>query len=237
MLLKKINLEDQLKKEKKKKSHHPKVIDDFYKILEERDQENERISHNATTSTPLHKNNFKIDLLERDHIYHISHIKNICIDYRLRFLDSKYFKAKLPQEAITKIKKLEDLHAIEIKNFKIIAPSKLFKLEDEDDPLLFAAMGNDYYYLIHKWGTDLHPLRKTLMLPFKSMVNLLIFILVLSYLGTFLIPSGLFSKSSATAEIWILGFFIFKIIAAIALYYGIAMRKNFNPNIWNSKFL
>ena len=98
-------------------------------------------------------------------------------------------------------------------------------------------MGNDYYYLIHKWGTDLHPLRKALMLPFKNIVNLLILILVLSLLGTFLIPKGLFSKSSSSAEIWILGFFMFKTIAAIALYYGIALRKNFNPSIWNSKFI
>ncbi|WP_395062778.1 hypothetical protein [Flavobacterium sp.] len=36
-----------------------------------------------------------------------------------------------------------------------MAPSKAFNLKKYDDPLLFAPIGNDYYYLIHKWGNDL----------------------------------------------------------------------------------
>ena len=157
-------------------------------------------------------NNFEFDLLETDRIYHVQQIKKICIDYRLRFLDSKYFKGKIPQEAISKIKHLEKQHDIKIGGFKIVAPSKLFKLEDKDDPLLFVPIGNDYFYLIHKWGDDLHPLRKLLVWPFKNIVNLTAVVVLISYLTTMLVPNGLFSKTNTTAEFWIIFFFMFKTI-------------------------
>ena len=42
-----------------------------------------------------------------------------------------------------------------------MAPSALFRLEKTDDPLLFVPLGNNYYYLVHKWGNDLHPFSQT----------------------------------------------------------------------------
>ena len=181
-------------------------------------------------------NNFDFDQLEADKIYHINQIKEVCIDYRLRFLDSKYFKGDIPQEAFQKISEMEMRHNLEIKGFKIIAPSKLFKLKDKDDPLLFAPIGNNYYYLIHKWGNDLHPLRKILMWPFKSIVNLALVVFVVSFLTTLLVPEGLFSKTNTTAQFWIVFFFMFKCLASVVIFYGFAMGKNFNPAIWNSKY-
>ncbi|SMC53305.1 hypothetical protein [Cellulophaga tyrosinoxydans] len=237
MLLEKINLEKELKKERVKAHKSPDLIGEFYQIIKKNQELRKSILNSKTVDTRQEYNTFNFDYLDADKIYHIEQIKKICIDYRLRFLDTKYFKGQIPEEAITKINNLEKQHDIKLKNYKIIAPSKLFKLEDKDDPLLFAAMGNDYYYLVHKWGTDLHPLRKALMLPFKNIINLLILIVALSYIGTFLIPKGLFSNTGSSVETWILGFFIFKIIASITLYYGIAMRKNFNPSIWNNKFI
>ena len=78
----------------------------------------------------------------------------------MRFLDLKYFKNDLPQEAFDKIAQLEGEHNTTLAGFKIMAPSKLFRLKDTDDPLLFVPIGNDYFYLIHQWGDDLHPLEK-----------------------------------------------------------------------------
>ena len=181
-------------------------------------------------------NNFDFDLLESDKIYHIYHIKQICVDYRLRFLDSKYFKAEIPQEALGKIKRLEKQHDIEVKGFKIIGPSKVFKLADKDDPILFAPIGNDYFYKIHKWGNDLHPLRKLLMWPFKNSVNLAVLVLFISYVVSLLIPNGLFSKTGTTAQFWILLFFTFKSIVAIVVFYGFALGKNFSPAVWRSRY-
>lgn len=174
--------------------------------------------------------------METERIFHIDQIRTICIDYRLRFLDSKLFKAKIPDEALEEIARLEEMHTTTLKGLKVMAPSKLFYLEDKDDPLLFAPIGNGYYYLIHKWGNDLHPLRKLLVWPFKDMLNLIVTILVFSYLTTLLVPLQLFSKNDTGAEFWMMFFFVFKAITAIVIFYGFALGKNFNPAIWNSKY-
>ena len=185
---------------------------------------------------PASVNQFDFDSLDTSRIYHLDHIRNICIDYRLRFLDLKYFKPELPQEAREAIAEIEEVHQTELQGLKIIAPSRLFKLADKDDPLLFVPMGNQYFYLVHKWGNDLHPLRKLLVWPFKSMVNLILLIVLASYLLTLVVPEGLFSKNGSQTEFWIIFFFVLKSVMAIAIYFGIAKGKNFNPAIWNSKY-
>ncbi|MEH6760624.1 MAG: hypothetical protein V7687_05600 [Maribacter arcticus] len=237
MLLPKTNIEKKLAKAKLSSDISEKDrLKEVYTVLSNLDNELERIAENISTSNGRPNNSFNIDLLESSKIYHINDIKQICIDYRLRFLDTKYFKGEIPSEALSKIKILEKEHDLKIKGFKIIAPSKLFKLEDKDDPLLFAPIGNGYHYLIHQWGNDLHPLRKMLMWPFKSIVNLSILVLLLSFLVTLLVPDGLFSKSNSTTEFWIINFFMFKCIASVVIFYGFALGKNFNPAIWNSKY-
>ncbi|KAA2217038.1 hypothetical protein [Maribacter flavus] len=238
MLFQRTNLLEKLRLEKEKlRKSEELILDDVRAILSKVDDDNSRIAKNLVNSqSGSQVNSFTFDLLDSDKIFHIDQIKNLCIDYRLRFLDTKYFKGEIPAEAYSKIRSLEKEHNTELKGFKIIAPSKLFKLEDKDDPLLFAPMGNGYYYLIHKWGNDLNPFRKLMMWPFKNVGNLIFVIVLISYLTTLLIPNGLFSKSNSVAEFGILFFFMFKSIVAIAIFYGFAMGKNFSPAIWNSKY-
>ncbi|MDC6405563.1 MULTISPECIES: hypothetical protein [Maribacter] len=238
MLFQRTNLLEKLRLEKEKlRKSEELILDDVRAILSKVDDDNSRIAKNLVNSqSGSQVNSFTFDLLDSDKIFHIDQIKNLCIDYRLRFLDTKYFKGEIPAEAYSKIRSLEKEHNTELKDFKIIAPSKLFKLEDKDDPLLFAPMGNGYYYLIHKWGNDLNPFRKLMMWPFKNVGNLIFVIVLISYLTTLLIPNGLFSKSNSVAEFGILFFFMFKSIVAIAIFYGFAMGKNFSPAIWNSKY-
>lgn len=236
MLVKRTNIEEKLARLKKRERNSEAIIAQVQEILKGDSDCRDRIEKNIGGSQDNVINGFDFDLLETDRIYHLDQIKKICIDYRLRFLNSKYFKGEIPPAVISRIKRLEQEHNIEIQGFKIIAPSRLFKLEDKDDPLLFVPIGNRYFYLIHKWGNDLHPLRKWLMWPFKGMVNLTFLVLAISYVITMLVPEGLFSKSNSNAEFWIIFFFMFKCIASVVIYYGFAMGKNFNPAIWNSKY-
>ena len=182
------------------------------------------------------QNSFDFDQLESHRIYHLDQIREVCVDYRLRFLDIKYFKNDLPESAHQAINKIETDHGTALADFKVMAPSVLFRLERKDDPLLFVPMGNDYYYLVHKWGNDLHPLRKLLMWPFKNIWNLLLTVLAVSWVATEMTPMGLFTKTPDQASYWMLYFFMFKAIASIVLFYGFALGKNFNPAIWNSKY-
>ena len=185
---------------------------------------------------PQSTNAFDIEQLATDKIYHLDTIRDICIDYRLRFLDLKYFKNDLPQEAFDKIAALEMEHDTTLTGFKVMAPSKLFRLKNTDDPLLFVPLGNDYFYLIHQWGDDLHPFRKALMWPFKNIWNLLLTLLVVSWGVTLITPMAIFTKTTSWTTFWMVYFFNFKAIASVVLFSGFALGKNFNPAIWNSKY-
>lgn len=181
-------------------------------------------------------NNFDFNLLKGDNIYHLSDIERICIDYRLRFLNSALFKGELPYEAISKIKHLEKTHETSLKGFKIMAPAKVFKLKNADDPLLFAPIGNQYYYLIHSWGRDLHPLRKLMMWPFRNLENFIGFVLLISLILTAMVPEGLFSREQTTSEFFMIYFFMIKWVGGISIFYGVKLGKNFSSSIWRSKF-
>lgn len=185
---------------------------------------------------PQSTNAFDIEQLATDKIYHLDTIRDICIDYRLRFLDLKYFKNDLPQEAFDKIAAMEMEHDTTLTGFKVMAPSKLFRLKNTDDPLLFVPLGNDYFYLIHQWGDDLHPFRKALMWPFKNIWNLLLTLLVISWGVTLITPMAIFTKTTSWTTFWMVYFFNFKAIASVVLFSGFALGKNFNPAIWNSKY-
>lgn len=236
MAFKKTNIKEKLIGVRSKTKSPEHILREVYEIIGAVTENQNRIQNNITVGGSKTINLFDPDLLEVDRIFHLDHIRDICIDYRLRFLDSKYFKGEIPQEALSEINRLEKIHGTEIIGFKIIAPSKLFKLKDKDDPLLFAPIGNNYFYLVHKWGNDLHPFRKLMMWPFKNIVNLVLLVLLISYGLSEMLPNGLFSKTNSRGEFWLIFLFMFKMVAAIVIYYGFALGKNFSPAIWKSKY-
>lgn len=229
------NLEVQLHKSRKKRISSENILQQVQEIFEKETRKDDEIIKEINNGD-AGINNFNLDLLESKRIFHLSDIEKLCIDYRLRFLDSNYFKGEIPYETLSKIKALEKEQQISLKGFKIIAPSKLFKLENADDPLLFAPMGNDYFYLIHKWGNDLHPLRKLMMWPFKYLENFIALLLVVSFLIALIIPDGLFSPEQTTTQFLIIFFFVFKWIGGLSIFYGFKKGKNFSSAIWRSKY-
>ncbi|WP_111682934.1 hypothetical protein [Winogradskyella tangerina] len=236
MQLKKTNIEDRLKALKRKGNVEDRIIDEVKAILSEDNQKDDAILETLSKGPNSDRNDFNFDLLETDRIYHISQIKKTCVNYRLRFLDTKLFKGELPYEAISKIKQLEKEHNTELKGFKIIAPAKLFKLEHYDDPLLFAPIGNGYYYLIHKWGNDLNSFRRAIMWPIRDFENFVFCMFILSILLTAAIPEGVFSNKATAANAGIVFLFVFKSVVASVMYYGYLSGKNFSAAIWDSKY-
>lgn len=234
--MKNVNLEEKLNKLKNRSFNEDEVLKAVKDILTQDNKKDDRILEKLAEYNDTLKNNFDIDLLESDKIYHVEQIKKLCITYRLRFLDSRFFKGDLPYEAISKIKQLEENHNTTLSGFKIMAPSKLFKLENYDDPLLFAPIGNGYYYLIHKWGNDLSPYRKLLMWPFKNFENFVFCVFILSMFLTGLIPDGTFHGEKNAANAGVIFLFMFKCMVAITLYYGFLSGKNFSATIWDSKY-
>ena len=174
--------------------------------------------------------------LDAEMIVHLQDIKQLCIDYRLRFLPAAYFKGEWPVEAVDKIQQLEAEHNTELSDLRIVAPAKRLRLENADDPLLLAPLGNDYYYLIHKWGNDLHPFRKWLMWPYKNFENMVFTVFLISIGLTLLSPIGLLHPEPGPREYLLTFLFLFKCVGFVVLYYGFAKGKNFNEAIWNSKY-
>ena len=235
-MFEKTNIEVKLSNLRNRRSTPSQLLLEVHQILNDNETERTVIRETLNSRPTGRKNSFDLDLIASERLFHIDDIEKLCVTYRLRFLDARFFKGHFPEEAISEIRNLEKTHDTTLTDFKIVAPAKLLKLENSDDPLLFAPMGNNYYYLIHKWGNDLHPLRKWLMWPYKSFENLVLTIFLLSILVTSIIPLDLFSKTHSPQEYIMLLLFVFKGMAGIALFYGFAKGKNFNGAIWNSKF-
>ena len=179
-------------------------------------------------------NDLKFDKMISKNIFHQKTIKKICVRYRLRFLDSNLYKGDYPQNITKIIGDLESKNDTKLNNFMIMAPSKLFKIKSPDDPILFVPIGNNYYYLIHKWGEEFNYIRKLLVLPFKNIDNLTIFSVLVSVffalLGKLFIPSLTFS------EVFILFLFLVKGFIFIFFYMFFLTRRNFSESIWNSRY-
>jgi len=230
------DIEQQLLKVRNKATPEEQILQQVASILAESKVKDETILEELQLGKHSIENKFDPDHLESNRVFHQDDIYKICVNYRLRFLDSRLFKSKIPYEALIEIKNLEKIHKTTLKGFKIIAPSKLFKLENADDPLLFAPIWNDYYYLVHKWGNDLHPFRKLIMWPFKTLENFVVLLLAASFLTALFIPKGLFTPQQSTTQFFMIFFFIFKWFAGLSIFYGFKKGKNFSTEIWNSKF-
>jgi hypothetical protein len=217
-----VNLHQKLSDQRSKNetSAHLDVLDGF-KTLLNAPSDGARILENLFESTgDLESLNF--DALETERIYHISDIKKLCVDYRLRFLDSAQGR--------------------EIKGFKMIAPAGMFKLAEKDkDPLLFVPMGGGYHYLLAKWGNDLHPLRKALVYPFRDFESLMKTVFGFCLAVALLFPEGLIRGPKDTGTILHLRviFFFWMVFStgAMTALYGFSRMKNFNANLWKSNYL
>ncbi|HEU4497174.1 MAG TPA: hypothetical protein VFR70_09005 [Flavobacterium sp.] len=233
-LLKK-TLVEELLYERNKQFSEEAILQEVKHLLQQNEIEREAIKQQLYQKSST-KNSFNSEFIEIDRVFHIDQIKKICIDFRLRFLDSASFKNEIPEEAVSKIRMLEKQHNSKFGNFKIAAPSKLFHLESYDDPLLFVPISDGYYYLVHKWGKDLNPFRKWMMMPFKNLSNFMLSLLAASILLTMAIPPHAFGKAEESIVRIVSFLFIFKSLVAIALYCCFWKGKNLNSEIWNSSY-
>jgi hypothetical protein len=235
MQLPKVNIEKKLLAERRKFKSETAILEEVRAIFAANEVDRAKIAANLKKEQPSEVNQLNFDLLETERIFHENQIKTICIDYRFRFLDTRLFKNAIPEEAISEIRMMEKAHNTTLEGFKIVAPSKAFLLLNYDDPLLFVPLGNKYYYLIHKWGNEIHPLRKLSVLPVKNLWNFVLFSILISVIATFLVPTNNLSKSVPMAPI-IIFLFAFKTVMAVFLYYFFMMGKNFNEEIWQREY-
>ena len=204
------------------------------KIWAENDLKTSSLKNSLSLKNDTSFNSLNFEKMDSNKIFHEKTIEKICVDCRLRFLDTNLFKGEYPTDLNRIVSDIEKVHNTVLKNYKIIAPSKLFKLRSPDDPLLFVPIGNEYYYLIHKWGNEMNRLRKLLVLPFKNLNNLLFFAIFISALFT--AGGKMIFQSMTDGELFTL--FLFAVKSFVFIFFNLffLVGKNFNETIWNSRY-
>ena len=180
------------------------------------------------------------DALSQKMIYELEEIKKVCVDYRLRFLDAKLFKGDIPLEVLLNMRNLEEEMKAPFKSFKIVAPAELFKLVEKDkDPILFGQLSDNKYYFIGKWGKDMSSMRKWLVYPFRDISTFIKSIFILTVLISFSLPSSWMVTSAEESSFsirMVLFFYVLFATTAWSILYAYPRVKNFNANLWNSRF-
>ncbi len=236
MLFSNINLRDELYRERDQQS---RLMDQVEEVLQAASESDKDISERLDGSSNLthHQN---LIHFEGENIFSLSQIRNVCIRYRLRFLDSSCFRSEFPYEAIIKIKELEKRSGIKIDSFKIMAPSKSFDLENiNKDPLLFAKVSNQTFILIHKWGNDLAWFHRLAAWPFQSFKTLIISLTVLCFAFSFSLPASIMHILNFQSEVYLriwLAIHTFIGMLGISLWLGISFDKSFSSMNWESKY-
>ena len=232
--MRKVNLFEELLKERNKEISSDELNSIIKNIWTNDDSKKDQIKISLNEKNNNKFNQLKFDEMESKNIFHKNTIKKICVRYRLRFLDSNLFKGEYPKNISRIITDLESKHETSLSNFMIMAPSKLFKIKSPDDPILFVPIGNDYYYLVHKWGKEFNKLRKLMVLPFKNIDNLTIFSILVSVF--FALVGKLVMPNLTSSEVFILFLFLVKGFIFIFFYMFFLTRRNFSESNWNSKF-
>lgn len=210
---------------------------DWLNEEQERDIEIRKAIHSGNEHNILLSPYFVHD----DATFSLAAIRKVAIKYRLRFLNSQLFKGEIPNEAIAKVKRLEDRSLTRLNRFYILAPAKQFQLGDcNDDPLLFVPLSNGKFYLVHQWGNDLKWYRKWAKFPLRNWFTLTLTLLVMNLSLTMLMPTSAFAMGEESAFLnsgrIIFFFWINLLVAAIFSYAGFAFNFTFSKHNWNSKF-
>ncbi len=187
-------------------------------------------SGSLLTSNPL--------VLDRKKVFSIQDIKNICIDYRLRFLDRKFYVAELPYDAHIKSTAFE-IEAGQPLVFKIVTESVNFKSTyPNTQHLLFADIGNGDFYYICSWGNEYSNYRKYISMPFTRIEMLFAVIFAASSFLTIITPTH-FITTKANIDYFSMirmAFFFWCVVALSAMfaYYIVAIRKGMNSSEWDN---
>ena len=127
--------------------------------------------------------NFEKEYLGK--VYTRNMIKDLAVDYKLKFLPATYFKGDMDVVVLSKIRQFAkdtnteiDRHTLSSRFF-ILAPHQCFHLKERErptppkpiDPLIFYKISENHYRLIHKWGADFTPLRRLLGWKWENVHN------------------------------------------------------------------
>lgn len=178
--------------------------------------------------------------LDKARIFSASAIERMCVKYRLRFLPGGLFKGEVPAQAVLAVRALEREVGEAVTSFMVMAPAERFKLCDSEvDPLLFVPIGEQRYYLVHKWGHDLSTLRSVAYWPVRDPMNLFVTILFCAVAFAAVLPSSLISADATnyfSASRLFLVFWSIMVFGGFATFGWFAFFGQFSKDAWNSRY-
>jgi hypothetical protein len=243
MLFRKIDVQAALEKEREQVKKEWMM--EVHSILENHRQSDVRI-HSALRDGSGGTGFLHSEDLDANGIFSSEEIRRICLKYRMRFLPVKHFKGEIPYEANIRIRELQEAHHIELGQFRILAPRRLFELADADaDPMLFVPTADGNYYLIHKWGTDMQWHRRLLSWPMQSLENYFKALLVLVAIISLITPTQWITPDNPYTfngffDYWgyhRAAYFMYVLIAGmgISVFILASFHRNFSEVEWNRK--
>ena len=214
------------------------LIDEVHRLIQQGEAIDEELLRRIKTPGPR----APLEQYDSQRVYPISAIRETCTQYRLRFLPLQYYRPALPYEALLQVRKLEEQNDVQLKQLYIMAPAEAFQLEKKNDPLLFVALGNGNYLLVHQWGRDLTWIRKAYAFPLRNLTTLAVVLVCFSLLVALLIPSSWISFNEAlsrtTYSIRMYLFFMLVLATLFsALFLHVRRNKNLSEDEWDSKHL
>ena len=237
MIFSRINLYSELIS---KQSEQEVLLDQVYEFLNTGAAKDQDIVQRLKNEKEEESSVIRIDKKDTERIFSYETIKKISIRYRLRFLDTSFFRSEYPYAAIAEINAFEKKHGMKIKSFRIMAPAKAFELENiNKDPLLFAQLNENTFYLLHQWGKDLAWYRKILSWPLQNFKTLIITLFIICFLFAFSLPSSIMNIINLQSEIYLriwLTIHTFIGLLGITLWIGISYDKTFSALNWDSKY-
>jgi hypothetical protein len=183
----KVSIDKELEKvsQEKKQKLNVDPINEVKLLLEGESSEDARILRGLSKNSQFNRiekvrgEQIELETFENEYegkVYTIDQIGKLCVDYRLRFLQSRYYTGSYDVEVASKIKEFAketkspiDEWSLE-RRFFMMAPTEMFTLRDEKyiskaelrrqaDPAIFYQIDEKHYRLIHKWGADFTILR------------------------------------------------------------------------------
>lgn len=143
-------------------------------------------------------------------VYHIDDIRKICMEYNMRMLPSSLYRGPVDPMFGAKVKRFQQerqLSKEEVEdNFFIVAPAKAFDLEQRQrpvvdiDPLLLYKVNDNFYKLVHQWGSDLNLLRFVWSWRRRNLLQMTLHWTIMAFMFT-MVLLGLFVDSLANAAI------------------------------------
>ena len=235
MLIKPINVADELHK---LQQNSPEILEQVLSILRTSEDKDKDVNERLKSGKIVSSEEIQLEHIEADKIFSLSSIEATCIKYRLRFLNSNHFKSEIPYSAIQAINEFEKKNQVKVQQFKIMAPYGMFHLTDKnEDPLLFAQLNNNQFYLLHQWGNDLSWFRSLLYYPIQSIYTYFTSVICFAALIAWGIPFEWLQvqkESEMLFRFWLnthftIAFFFF------FLFLGSLSNAGFSDSSWKSK--